>query len=103
MFLLKFFFRKKERINKNPRPCWYETALSHVFNSDTHLLVGTKDIRTGTCTNTHTNTHIHRASVTVRAGERGLKKHEEMKSVFESKQRQSDQEQTGADQTVVLN
>lgn len=38
-----------------------------------------------------------------RAGEWGLKKHGEMESVFESKQRQSDQEQTGADQTVVLN
>ena len=68
---------------------------------DTHLLVGTKDIQTGTCTNIHT--HAHRASVMAGAGERGLKNHGEMKSVFESKQRQSDQEQTGADQTVVLN
>ncbi len=40
--------------------------------------------------------------MTRRVGERGLEKQGEMKSVFESKQRQSDQDQIGADQTVVL-
>lgn len=49
----------------------------------------------------HTHTHATRVA-TVRVGERGLGKQGEMKSVFESKQRLSDQDQIGADQTVVL-
>lgn len=78
----------------------YRRALQ-MFKSDilfwhAHTSQRTKDIQT------YTQSHTHRAWVTGKVGERGLKKQGEMKSVFESKQRQSDQDQIGVDQTVVL-
>lgn len=64
-----------------------------VLYSDTHTVGRTKDVQPA-----HVHISAHRARVTARVGERRNRK----KSVFESKQRQSDQDQIDADQTVVL-
>lgn len=80
------------------------TDVKQPFYSDTHLLREQTTLKPAH-TYTHRNTHIYtltRTRVTGRVGERGLEKQGGMKSVFESKQRQSDQDQIGADQTVVL-